>query len=127
MNKNISKTATKSCKLVYSTLSNTNKMNSIKVYEPNRTTDVTINCKSSVETIKKDIKPLLAVMERNDLWHLMRCANPKLLLLLSLQFCTYEFLLSNNIKVEDAVEKLKYRRNPNLVSKFSKDSCFATI
>ena len=117
MNKNISKTA---ARLVYSSLNDQKRMDSIKVYEPSRATDITLNCKSSVETVKKDIKPLLAVMEKNETWHLMRCANPKLLLLLSLQFCTYEFLLSNNIQVENAVEKLKYRRNPNLISRFSK-------
>lgn len=122
MNKFSTKTVKKSYRMVYSTKFNTQRCNSIKVYEPNRATDVTISCKSSVETIKKDIEPLLHAMKKRDVWNFIRKTNPKLLLLMSLQFCTYDFLLNNNIKVEDAVEKLKFKHNPNLISKFSKNA-----
>jgi hypothetical protein len=121
MNKFSTKTVKKSYRMVYSTKFNTERSNSIKVYEPNRVTDVTINSNSSLQTIKKEIEPLLYAMQKNDVWHFIRKTNPKLLLLMSLQFCTYDFLLNNNIKVEDAVKKLKFKHNPNLISKFSKN------
>jgi hypothetical protein len=115
----------KPCTLITRVRLTSEKVQAVKAYEPgaHQDSEITIKQRSSEEMILEKIKTYDFHDKR--VYHNLRMTNPKLLLLLSLQLCTYELLTTHSMTIEKVENSISKRgHNPNLISRHA---CTARI